>query len=51
MTFRLMGPIDSGRCLSKQSSLSDNDGQLLRVRRVKVQFEQPPAMVKGNLSS
>jgi len=39
--FRSVGRIDSGQVFEQTILLSDNDGQLLRVRRVKVHLEQP----------
>lgn len=39
--FRPVGRIDSGQVFEQTILLSDDDGQLLRVRRVKVQLEQP----------
>jgi len=44
--FRWRG--DSGQVF-EQTILSDNDGQLLRVRRVKVQLEQPPRDGDGEI--
>lgn len=39
--FRPVGQIDSGQVFEQTILLSSDEGQLLRVRRVKVQLEQP----------
>lgn len=39
--FRPVGRVDSGQVFEQTILLSDDDGELLQVRRVKVQLEQP----------